>query len=348
MRCAALGADLIDAGAEVVFVCRELKGNYNDWLEARGFRVLHLPPPNGLPWHVEAGSPPHANWLGVPASQDAADVVDALESEPPLDWMIVDHFSLAHSWERSIRSVARRVVAIDGQGDRRHDCDVVIDPNVRDDRDALQAQLVPPHCVRLVGPEFALLRREFREIRASIKPRTPPIRRIIVTFGGSDPTRETLRTLRILQPIVESRNLMVDVAVGGANNSWDELVASYGSLPNISLHRDVSGIANMMARADLAIGAGGGTALERYALMLPAIAIATARNQEAQLERLKRAGGVDYLGSAASVTDAEFRASIERALEERGDGQCRDDWTGLVDGEGTLRVTRFLLAERPL
>jgi UDP-2,4-diacetamido-2,4,6-trideoxy-beta-L-altropyranose hydrolase len=113
------------------------------------------------------------------------------------------------------------------------------------------------------------------------------------------------------------------------------------------LHRQTDNLAALMARADLAVGAGGGAMWERCCLGLPSIVISIADNQVPGCTALARRGLCWYLGASAQVTPAllsvmlQAARAIPAALQHMAAGVAQ-----LVDGAGAARVcARLLQAE---
>lgn len=73
-------------------------------------------------------------------------------------------------------------------------------------------------------------------------------------------------------------------------------------------------MAELMAAADLAIGAGGATTWERLYLELPTIAIAVVENQVETLETLGEAGVVCFLGICTKVVVDDIYKMINLSL----------------------------------
>ena len=65
-----------------------------------------------------------------------------------------------------------------------------------------------------------------------------------------------------------------------------------------------------MARADLAIGAGGSTTWERACLRLPSLVVAIAENQLPFSKALDQAGYLQLLGYGPSVTVKQIRSAL--------------------------------------
>ncbi len=83
--------------------------------------------------------------------------------------------------------------------------------------------LVSENCTLLLGPKYALLRKEFKEARKKFRVRSGEVSRLLVFFGGSDPTNETIKALKAIQKL-NKENIIVDVVVGGSNLNKDKVM----------------------------------------------------------------------------------------------------------------------------
>jgi UDP-2,4-diacetamido-2,4,6-trideoxy-beta-L-altropyranose hydrolase len=204
-------------------------------------------------------------------------------------------------------------MVIDDLADRAHDCDLLLDQNYYRDAESRYNVLVPDHCRCFLGPRFALLRREFREMRKQTVPRPGRIQRLFIFFGGTDPTGETLKALAALREW-RRPDIAADIVVGSGNPRRDEIMEACTRLPQVAFHCQVDNIAALMARADLAIGAGGTASWERCSLGLPVILIVVAPNQAEVADNLHAAGAGWLLGDSATVTAGDIVAALEKAV----------------------------------
>jgi spore coat polysaccharide biosynthesis predicted glycosyltransferase SpsG len=102
-------------------------------------------------------------------------------------------------------------------------------------------------------------------------------------------------------------------------------------------------MADLMARADLAIGAGGTATWERCCVGLPAIAAILAENQRELLENAHRHGVLASLGWSDRLT-AEDYARAASGLGPSSLRQMETRCLELVDGRGSERVADALSA----
>ena len=335
MRCLTLADALREEGAECQFVCREHEGHLIDHIRSRGYEAYSLPKPEANASFESDLA--HASWLGVELQTDADQTHQALGSEAR-DWLIVDHYALDHRWESVLRSSCKRMMVIDDLADRRHDCDLLLDQNYGSSAERYRS-LVPADCTQCHGPEYALLKPVYAERRAQLLARDGQVRRVLIYFGGgADAANLTCLAVQAFQA-PELAPIELDIVVSAAyahQSSLEELVAQRG---NATIHRQLPDLADLMAKADLAIGAGGAMTWERCCMGLPAIVISIAENQRPACEALSADKMIDYLGHVDQVTSelildrflsAQKKPDLLRDLSERG--------TKLVDGGGTDRI----------
>lgn len=340
MRCLALADALRARGMHCRFVCRAHPGHLIDKIRQRGFEVHALP--HRPKWRPTELDSPHAAWLGADWRTDVEETKLGAGGTAP-DWLIVDHYALDARWERAQRPHVAKIMVIDDLADRAHDCDLLLDQNLQARPDRYQG-LVPETCQLLLGPRFALLRPQFHEARKTLRPRDGQVRRILVAFGGVDAQGATLLALEAIARLGRP-DIAVDVVITTANPHRDEIEARCAELPNVRLQQDVEDMADPMAAADLAIGAGGSMSWERCCLGLPTIVMATADNQLAQSEDLVREGAQLYLGRVADVDAARLARVLDEVLRQPAWlAHMAERGQALVDGRGCQRVVAHILA----
>jgi len=340
MRCLTLADALRARGAHTRFVSREHTGHLLTLLRDRGLDVRVLPAP--APGSAEAGDT-YATWLGVPELEDAAATIAALRGERP-DWLVVDHYGLGATWEQQLRPHAGRLLVIDDLANRHHDCDVLLDPNYWRDPDSRHSGLVPADCQVLVGAQYALLGPEYARYRLATRMRDGLVRRVFVYFGGSDPDDMTRMVLAVMSA-PQFQHLEVDIVVGPNNVKAEIISAEASARPHTSVHGPRPHLADLMANADVAIGAGGVAIWERLCLGLPALVVCIAENQRPTCEALSAAGLIDYVGDSKTVGPADLDLALRTLLADR-DRLVAFSTRGasFVDGGGAARVADTMMS----
>jgi len=173
----------------------------------------------------------NVNW-----KQDALEtitIIKALNIE--VDLVIVDHYGLDSHWESELRHYTRHLMVIDDLADRPHDCDLLLDQNYYLDMKERYKRLVPDHCVQMLGPDYVLLRDEFLQAANEPRERTGEIRNILVFFGGTDPTEETIKALEAIKEL-DISEIEINVVVGASNPKCHEIKLMCEGMLNTSFH----------------------------------------------------------------------------------------------------------------
>ncbi len=284
MRCMTLAEEMKHHNIHIRFVSRDLPQYLRDMLEAKGMEFVSLENSSAP---LMAGDLAHSYWLKASQEQDAQATKQALSGQK-WDWLVVDHYALDARWESALHPSVRHIMVIDDIADRRHDCEVLLDQNLYSDMQERYAGKVPTHCRLFLGPRFSLLRDEFRESRKQARPRNGQVKRILVFFGGVDACNFTGRAIEALTG-VEGKALQVDVVIG-MQHPYREQIEMLCKLQGYHCHVQTKRMAELMANADLAIGAGGSAMWERCCLGLPALSVCVADNQRKQIAEAAEQG----------------------------------------------------------
>ncbi|AKJ26829.1 N-acetylneuraminate cytidylyltransferase [Caldimonas brevitalea] len=307
-------------------------------VKRRGHELVMLPPPTSPLRESSSDAPAHAAWLQVDALQDVQDSLEALQADAPWDWLVVDHYGIDNRWESRMRACASRILVIDDLADRQHDCDVLLDQNFYEQADGRYAARVPERCRKLLGPSYALLRPEFADLRSAVSVREGEVRRLLVFFGGVDENNVTVCAVEAIARLPRGA-LEVDVVIGAGHPARREIEKRCLQL-GMNCHVQTQEMARLMARADLAIGAGGTATWERCSLGLPTLALCLAENQRQLLVDGSRAG----LLHAPSIWPHDVESLARQLLvliESPGLRQLMSRCAMKhVDGQGVARVVR--------
>src|SRR5258706_1285195 len=167
--------------------------------------------------------------------------------------LVVDHYALDSFWHKTLRVKARRIMVIDDLSDRAFDADVFLNQNLIA-AGSLYDDLLPVRCKKLFGPQFALLRPEFREARQTLKHRDGAVKRVFVFFGGVDANNELEKTLSALEPF-GGEGLKVDAGLGTSNSKAGGIQNCWGNRSWLEFEEQVGKIAGLMKQAGLGFGA---------------------------------------------------------------------------------------------
>ncbi|MBP2077995.1 UDP-2,4-diacetamido-2,4,6-trideoxy-beta-L-altropyranose hydrolase [Oceanobacillus polygoni] len=299
MRCLVLAEELRKKNVSVTFVCRRLSGNLIEYIKSKSFTVISLPTPtNSNPDQDDE------NWLKLNWKTDVRQTINAIGKQPDKDWLIIDHYAIDKKWERTIKPMVKKLMVIDDLANRQHDCDLLLDQNLYRNLDKRYEKWIPSYTTTLLGPTYLLLRQEFRDIQY-VEKKSDNVKRILISFGGSDPTNETMKAIKAIK-LMNQPDIAVDIVIGFSNQNYSAIKKYCEDIPNIKIHYQIDYLAELMAKADLAIGAGGSTTWERCYVRLPAITIETATNQSEILSYLSEIGVICHLGLSKEVAEQDI------------------------------------------
>jgi UDP-2,4-diacetamido-2,4,6-trideoxy-beta-L-altropyranose hydrolase len=321
MRCLALAQAWQDAGGRAVFAMAETTPAIHARIAAESCPVLSV--------SSAAGTPEDANQTIV------------LAREHQSDWVVVDGYQFTSEYQRLLQAAACKILFVDDYGHARHySAHLILNQNVSAGEAMYQERNL--QTTLLLGPRYALLRREFLAWRQWRREVSPVGRRVLVAMGGSDPDNVTDRVLDALK-LVRMPDLEATIVAGGSNPHFsmlEDTAAQSGE--KFTVKRDVANMAELMAAADVAISASGSTCWELCLLGLPALLLDVAPNQTAIAREMDKRGCAVHVGDR-TVPAERIAQELERLLRSREQRQSLSQRSHeLVDGNGARRVVSVL------
>jgi UDP-2,4-diacetamido-2,4,6-trideoxy-beta-L-altropyranose hydrolase len=318
MRCLALAQAWQDAGGKAIFALAENTPSVDARLRTEGFEIRML--------------------KAVLGSLDDAEETASLARQYRASWVVADGYKFGADYQSNLKSDGLKLLFLDDYGHAGHYCaDLVLNQNVKTE-DLYQDR--EPETRLLLGPRFALLRREFAGWRDWKRTIPQTARHVLVTMGGSDPAN---LTRRVVEAIWSLPQLQATVVVGGSNPYLTELRSLAATRNSVQLSENATNMSELMAAADVAVSAAGTTSWEIASLGLPALLIVLADNQHFAAEELHRQGAAINLGNGEEILALTLSSCLanlvssqdaRKAMSERG--------RELVDGRGAARVVQVL------
>lgn len=315
MRCLSLAQALTARGADIAFASAPGSATLVPALERAGYPVNDTSEP--------AHAPLPDAWGG------AADAV------------FVDLYDSTDADETALRQVAPVIGVIEDLPERTHDCDVLVDQGF-DHAPAAYARRVPSHCRMLLGPDMVPLRPEFAAARADTllrRSRMNRVERMLVAMGLTDVRGISERVTRAARAALPDAR--IQVVLGPTAQSREALERQARSDDRLDILIDVDDMHRVMADADLAIGAGGGTALERCVLGLPSLVIILADNQRESAKALDDRGAAWTLEDGPDVEE-QTRCRLETLTPDDLKAAAHAA-AAICDGQGADRIADMLL-----
>ncbi len=283
MRCLTLADALRHLGADVHFLMRDYAGEMSAMVRERGYHAHRI---------LLATPEPAKDQLDPHQLEDASASLPLLQQLPTRPHsLILDHYSLSQPWESLIRDHVGQMMVIDDLANRPHDADILLDytPKSSHAYDAL----LNPDCERWLGLSYLLLRPEFTHWRQQLQHNQQrdwqQISHLLVFIGGSDPDNVTGWVMHALSD-ARFAHLHMDCVIGQHHPARESLQQLSAQRPQFHVHIQATNMAELMAKAQLAIGAGGTATWERLALGLPTYLLLIAENQLPNRDFLKQQG----------------------------------------------------------
>lgn len=126
----------------------------------------------------------------------------------------------------------------------------------------------------LEGPGYGIVREEFKQFVGANKEPVDLTRKVLVTFGGSDPKKHTLTAIPILAVVREKTGCEISVVLGPNFSHRESVLKMLNQvLPTAEVFESPDNMAALMFRADLCICGSGTTILELASIGTPAVII---------------------------------------------------------------------------
>lgn len=268
----------------------------------------------------------------------------SVETRPfEADILVVDHYDLDCAYEHCWRSFVKRILVVDDLANREHLCDFLLDQTygrMADD----YAFYVPDHCRLLLGPEYALLRPQFYQRReASLLRRQGVLENVLISFGSIDQYNLCPLALEALSDIDVPLQVNLVCEPDHAHLKQMKMLCDL-MRHDVKFYHNVTDMADLMAAADLALGAGGSTNWERCTLGLPSIVYQVADNQSLILKNLAQEGAVWNMGTAQQATVKSLVQAVRGLLDDSKKLiTCGARAARICEGRGTEKVARLLI-----
>ena len=285
-RCLVLASELYSFGAEVVFLSRALPGNQIIFIQDKNFKCFVLP-------YQENSKYQHSSkinennklaWLGSSIEEDVQICSDFLDKKD-CDLLIVDHYSLDKQWHKLMRPYCKKIMALDDLANKEFDCDILMNYNYSGLTVESYEKLVPTTCKLFLGTKYCLFKPELTQVlvRRKLERRFNQINQfgnILLFMGGADRNNNTSKILKQILRVPTIKKAAVHVVLGKSNPFRVQLKHDFAAYDQVIFYVQPDEYYNLLAQADLAIGAGGVSQLERLYLGLPSVAIPIAENQK--------------------------------------------------------------------
>jgi spore coat polysaccharide biosynthesis predicted glycosyltransferase SpsG len=261
----------------------------------------------------------------------------ALAAELDAAAIAIDGYGFPAATHAALRR-AYPLLAIDDLANFPTEADLVLNQNL--DTPA-ERYTVGPHTRLLLGSHYVLLRPEFGPGDTPAEAR----RRVVVTFGASDPASVTPRAVEGLLPVLPEGYEIHALLGPGVSDETRTAVHALGQGGGgaVVIHENIADVAALFAQACLAVTAAGSSSWELLACGVPLLMVSVAENQRPIAAAIaNRGAGID-LGWHQEVSADKMGAAWAELLARGGLPALAHQACALVDGRGTERVIDALL-----
>lgn len=316
MRCLALAQEWRDAGGKAVFAMAESVPGIEAKLAEECCDIVRI--------------------AANTSSEDATSTI-ALARAHAADWMALDGYRFDCSYQLQIKNAGFKLLLVDDvSGDGQFPADIILNQNVHAKEEMYSNRSPYTRC--LLGPRFAMLRREFRTVVPHVSRSS---NRVLIMMGGSgSASGEILDAVRS----IALEGLQITVIAGPGSRDPVTADRSHDGC-RLQIIRNPPSVIEYMEWADVALSAAGTTALEMCRVGLPMVLVSVADNQVPGAVELARRGVAVNLGAALEVSPTsitnelwELLCSSEKRRRMSQLGQK------LVDGNGATRVVGAMQA----
>lgn len=275
MRCLAIAHGLKDSGQNCVFIVAD--NDSEQLLIKSGFRIINL----------------DSKWNNL--DEEIAEITDAIVKNG-IDRLIVDTYIITETYLSALEKICK-VIYIDDLNAFRYPVSVVVNYNLYGLDIPYSKIYQETHTKLLLGPKYAPLRDEFRNINPCFRNN---VEKILITAGGADTFNAAGHI--IAQVVADDffKGIEFHVVAGRLNLHIAELKSMAETYPSIVIHQNVQIMSELMLDCDIAVTAGGSTMYELCACGVPSICFSWADNQLSGVKAFSERG---LMKSAGDIRD---------------------------------------------
>lgn len=277
--------------------------------------------------------PPEVDIVALDSNSERDSLRELLTVSKP-DIAVLDYYEMDPNYQRLATNHADVLVVIQDNEKFPICADIVVNGNVHA-RD-LKYDWKGNEPVWCLGPEYLLLREEFRNVEEP--PWNREAERALVIMGGSDTRNTTPTVIRTFNGL----EVEVDVVIGPGYRNKAEISESIErTTVHVRTHENPDELSEKMKLADLAVSATGTTIYELLATRTPTIGIPQASNQEPIARALADREAILHCPMESLGL---LRSKIETLIDDpEMRKELRSSGGSIVDGCGAHRVYRTII-----
>ncbi len=307
-RCLALAVIYRRLGLPVLFVMPGILPAVRDLLDER--RVS---------WTVRPDLPACFDWLE--------------ENRSRVRLCVIDHYGIDADREKTVFGLFPVVVLDDLC--RSHWCDMLVDQTLGRRPSDYEGKLCHGPARVLAGSRYIIMDPMYQGIRTR-----GDGRRVLITFGATDPVGAGLKVLDMLEAGVSRTDLVFHMPLSSVSPWLASLKdRAKQSRLDIRVYPDPPDLRFLYQECGVAVGAPGTSVMERMYCGLINLTVTVMDNHAEVGQILAREGLVIGLGEIKTLDSVQMIRELNRLADEPDYGEdLRQRGMGVVDGNGPLRI----------
>ena len=203
--------------------------------------------------------------------------------------ILVDSYHVTDAYLEALRSYGR-VYLLDDMGKKPYPVDGVINYNAFADKEYYKKMYHGRGTLLVIGSRFVPVRGQFLDVPYEVREQ---VKEVLITTGGGDHDNIAAAVFEAIR----RPDCHYHVIVGQFNQYFPWWKQLEQESDQIHVHHNVTDMASLMRRCDLAVTAGGTTIYELAAIGVPFLCFSYAENQEALTEYIGREKIAGYCGA---------------------------------------------------
>lgn len=193
----------------------------------------------------------------------------------------------------------------------------------------------------LLGSSYTPLRQEFSGSPINVQ---KECENLLITTGGSDPYQVSYSLAKALRRNASTVDMRLHIIVGKFYGNIEEMQQLVAQDKKMFLYQNISNMAEVMRKCDLAVSAGGTTLSELCACGVPTVAFTMADNQIVGTKAYADADILYYVGDARKDGLIEKLTDQICTLKEDEEKRIRMSHRSrqCVDGKGAERIAEAI------
>lgn len=326
MRCLTIAealAEKLNGKEEILFVCAD---------EPSGEMVCKF----GFP--VKVLGTDYGNMESeLPKWQQMFGQEEPTEKKKPV--ILVDSYQVTDTYLQVLRKYGK-VFLMDDLQQHAYPVDAVMNYNAFAE-EAVYRQLYGNTSTEwIVGSAYVPIRQQFLGFDYPVR---DTVQNVLITTGGGDVDNIAGTLLKTIY----REGICFHLVTGRYNPHLEQLKQMEQEMPGVMIHHDVSDMAGLMAKCDMAVTAGGTTIYELATVGVPFLCFSYAENQEALTEYIGKNQIAGFLGAyhldkemVLEKLESSFEELVKnRPLREIFSRKERE----MIDGKGAKRLAEKLM-----